>query len=178
MGAVSLFERVLLFRALGFTSSLFKMGLQSPPHMLGFLVILGCLVFSILALALSAAPSPFPGSNPAFDVGAFRAAYGLGITGGVLGMVFALVGIVWMMLEELWAIGIVKIVIIIAWALGSLFRFIAGILWAVTGFGASSAFCFINFIVLGIGIFILLRAVEAGSGGGSSSPQSKPRSRR
>lgn len=105
-----------------------------------------------------------------------HAAAAMGICAGVFGMVFSSVGICWMILSELWDVGILKFVLMGGYMMTALFAFISAVIFCVvasslngtafttmygiTGAAAAFQFFLMIFAILA-GIFCLL----AGGGG-------------
>ena len=105
------------------------MGAQSPPHMLCFIVVCATAVISIIALALSGNMIDFYGFC---RIGSSTACGGpaVGVTAGVFGMLFAGLAIAWLILSELWDVGIIRFVLVGGFALVTIFAFVSGVILA------------------------------------------------
>ncbi len=113
------------------------MGAQAPPHMFCFLLAVVTVVFAIIVLALDGYLNA--NSGFCFTVNYVCAATGLGITAGVFGLVIGGVAIAWLLLSELWDVGIVRFVVVIGMFLVAVLAFISGVLNAVSASNMSNS---------------------------------------
>ena len=133
---------------------------HAPPPC-RFILCIVTVVFSIIVLGIS---GHYNCSNAQFVV---CGATGMGITTGVFGMVLGGLGIAWLLVTELWDVGILKFVVAGGLIFVSVMSFITGVLWAyIAGpFGpaiACAIFAFFNMVTAAVaGIFCWM----AGGGG-------------
>ncbi len=148
------------------------MGTQSPPSFLCFILAIITVVFAVITLGLDGylndAGACFGNSNYVC------AATGIGITAGILGLILGILAILWLLISELWDVGILRFVIVFGMFLVGLLAFISGVLNAVAAdagnsnsffgsrFAAAAAFSFFLMLTsLLTGVF----AWRAGGGG-------------
>ncbi len=144
------------------------MGFGGPQHMLCFIVAICTVVFAIIVLGIDGYLNNI-GFCISFPNTTACAATALGITAGVLGMLLGLLAIFWLLVTELWDIGILRFVIVFGMFLVAILAFISGVLNAINGgishFAAAAAFSF----------FLMVTAVLTGifgwmaRGGGTAS---------
>jgi hypothetical protein len=105
------------------------MGAQSPPHMLCFITVCVTAAISIIALALSGTLTNVYGYC---RVGSSTTCGGpaVGITAGVLGMLIAGLAIAWLIIAEVWYVGILRFVLVGGFALVAIFAFVSGVILA------------------------------------------------
>jgi hypothetical protein len=149
------------------------MGTQSPPNMLCFIAVAVTFVISIIALALS---GNLCGQWLFCLVGGnYSGAAGLGVTAGVFGLVFSMVASAWLLISELWDVGIMRFVLVAAFALTAVFAFIAGILFAIVtptapvamsgAYGTSGAAAAFEFFLMICAAGSAFLCFQAGGGG-------------
>jgi hypothetical protein len=142
------------------------MGFVGPQHMLCFILAICTVVFAVIVLGIDGWLNPFVSG---FVGSTAAGATGVGITAGVLGLVLGLLAIFWLLVTELWDVGILRFVIVIGMFLVAVLAFVSGVLNAINGteshFAAAAAFSF----------FLMVTAVLTGvfgwmaRGGGTSS---------
>ncbi len=150
------------------------MGFVAPQHMLCFIFAIVTVVFSIIVIGLDGDANPVCGfiAGSSTDRSTFCAATGLGITAGVLGLVLGLLAIFWLMVTELWDVGILRFVVVFGMFFVATLALIAGILNAIHGrfaqMAAAAAFNFFLMITAALtGVFAWIAR-----GGGTASPSS------
>jgi hypothetical protein len=142
------------------------MGFVRPQHLLCFIFACVAVTDSIVVLGLNGNTNLYCGAQTG---SVSCAASGLGITAGVMGLVFGILAILWLVVTEIWDSGIVRYIIVIGMFLCATIAFIAGVVNAVNGlfpkYGAAAAFNFILFISAVLtGVFALVAR-----GGGTAS---------
>lgn len=99
------------------------------------------LVFAIIALALSGnlCDRYYYCSDYPFTSSVHHGASGVGITAGVFGMMFGILAILWLLISELWDVGLLRFILVIGFALTCIFAFVSGVIFAYLG-GSGQAF--------------------------------------
>lgn len=108
------------------------MGAQAPPSMLCFVAAIVTTIFSIIALALSANLCSY-GYCTASVSPILSGATGVGITAGVLSMLLGILSIAWLLISDLWDVGIMRFILLIGFSLTSLFSFVSAVLYLTGG---------------------------------------------
>ena len=109
---------------------------QGPPHLLCLVAMIATFVFAIILLGLAGHQNDVCRIGnlgilqSIFDT--WCAATGLGVTAGVFGMLLGILGILWLILTELWDVGILKFVLAGGMFFTALLAFIAGVIFAVS----------------------------------------------
>lgn len=107
------------------------MGAQAPPSMLCFVAAIVTTIFSIIALALSANICSYGFCNVGYSF--ISAAAGIGVTAGVFGILLGILTVAWLLLSELWDVGIMRFILTIAFLITCLFSFVSAVLYLTAG---------------------------------------------
>ncbi len=135
------------------------MGVQAPPHLLAFILAIVTTVFAIIVIGLDGDADRGCGAARSL-VPTFCAATGMGISAGVFGLVLGILAILWLLISELWDVGILRFVIVFGMFFVAILALIAGILnaYVSSGFGgqiaAAAAFNFFLMVTAALtGVF-------------------------
>merc|ERR1711991_802717 len=89
-------------------ASLHIMGVQGPPNVLAFILLISVTVLSIIVLGIS---GYINSAGACVFGGLVCGGSALGIIAGVFGMLLGILGILWLIIEELWGVGVLKFVV-------------------------------------------------------------------
>merc|ERR1711916_115020 len=143
-------------------ASLHIMGVQGPPNVLAFILLISVTVLSIIVLGIS---GYINSAGACVFGGLVCGGSALGIIAGVFGMLLGILGILWLIIEELWGVGVLKFVVTFGMFGVALFGAISGILYAIAFIccevAAGAAFGLILALVaVGAGIFAFMAGNE------------------